>query len=203
MKQIFTLSFFVFLFSVQAVTAAEHIITVSNFAFAPNDLTVNVGDVITWQHSTGIHNTTSVSVPEGAEAWAAPISSSATSFSYTVEVAGDYSFICTFHGGMDGTFSAQNTVSVANLKSNVSTDLTVRFANNVLYTAYDLGKGGMLDMRLFGLSGQLVTNLKTTSLAAGSYSEQFELNNLPSGVYLVRMQASGEVITRRVFVTTK
>jgi len=203
MKKIFTLSIIGIFLSIQTIMAVEHVIQVSNFLFTPSNLTVNVGDVITWQNIAGSHNTTSLQVPNGAEPWASPINPITITFSYSVEVAGNYEYTCTFHAGHDGAFTAQNTVSVANLQSNIQTDLQVRFANNALTAAYDLSKSGVLDLKLFGLNGQLFSVLKSTSIASGSYIEQFELSNIPTGVYLVRMQTGGEIITKRVFVSQK
>ena len=45
--------------------AVKHNITVANFAFSPNTLTVTVGDTIVWTWISGNHTATSTSVPSG------------------------------------------------------------------------------------------------------------------------------------------
>lgn len=203
MKKLFTLSAFVLICSLNSMFAIEHVVTVASFQFAPTNLSVTVGDVITWQHVSGTHTTTSTSVPVGAQPWDSPINLSNLTFSYTVEEPGDYSFVCSIHSSMVGTFTAEDAVSVANLNADLQTNLEVQFVRNTLLVNYDLNAGGTIELKLFGLSGQLISNLKSTSLASGSYFEQFEMSNLPTGVYLVRMQAAGEVITKRIFVSQK
>jgi len=62
-----------------------------------------VGDTVTWQWVNGSHNTTCDGVfpgtllPPGATPWSAPINSSATSYSYAIEVEGEYDYVCTIH----------------------------------------------------------------------------------------------------------
>lgn len=81
-------------------------ISVSSNQFSPNNISVNVGDSIKWQWINGFHNTTSVTVPSGASAWAALIDNSNPSFTYRISVAGTYNYECTFHSGMTGQINA-------------------------------------------------------------------------------------------------
>lgn len=89
--------------------------------FVPAELTVKVGDTITWVLVGAIpHTTTSdpskasdesnAQVPEGAEVWDSGIvSDDGAEFSYTVEVAGEYTYFCIPHEalGMVATFTAE------------------------------------------------------------------------------------------------
>ena len=85
-------------------------VTVENFQFSPANLNVTVGDVIHWQWGSGIHTTSSLTVPTGASAWNASITSASNFFDYTVTAAGDYTYQCDIHPTlMMGSF----TVSVA------------------------------------------------------------------------------------------
>lgn len=89
--------------------------------FDPKQLTVKVGDTITWKVVGAMpHSTTSdpakaadesnAQVPDGAETWDSGIlTGEGTEFSYTVEVAGEYTYFCIPHEslGMIGNFTAE------------------------------------------------------------------------------------------------
>ncbi|HUM48487.1 MAG TPA: hypothetical protein PLD84_16260, partial [Chitinophagales bacterium] len=77
--------------------ATKHTINVQNFFFSPSSLTINLGDTIVWQWISGIHTTTSLTIPAGATAWDSPIKSSVTKFTYVPAVLGTYNYKCTPH----------------------------------------------------------------------------------------------------------
>ncbi len=82
-------------------------VSVSNFQFSSSNLNVKVGDVIHWVWAGGFHTTTSLSVPSGALPWDASLTSSSTTFDYTVTKVGSYSYECSIHPlQMQGTFTA-------------------------------------------------------------------------------------------------
>jgi len=90
-------------------------VNVQNFQFTPSTLNVVVGDVIHWVWIGGIHTTTSVTVPAGANPWNSPMDSVHTSFDYTVTQPGVYSYQCNFHAflGMTASFTASGIVPVS------------------------------------------------------------------------------------------
>lgn len=102
------------LLSYRSASAETHIIIFGGevgFTYAPSQLQVAVGDVITWQGDFTMHPLQFDQVPDGA---IKPENvTSGDAFSYTVQVAGDYRFHCMFHGtstgsGMAGSFSVQS-----------------------------------------------------------------------------------------------
>ena len=100
-----------FSFSLKAET---HIITISNFQFSPSNLNVLVGDVIRWEWAEGFHNTASLTIPPGADPWAAPVSTAGFSYEYTVTTPGTYNYQCEPHAGfMLGSFTASGVVPVS------------------------------------------------------------------------------------------
>ena len=88
-------------------SATIYTINFSGTSFSPNSLSVSTGDTIVWSGNFGAHNIQSSSVPSGA----ATFSQGANSLSYIVTVAGSYSYLCTFHAGMTGTFTATTASS--------------------------------------------------------------------------------------------
>lgn len=89
-------------------------------AFAPEELTVSVGDTVTWDFQAPTHNVSAwpemhdkISIPDGAEGFGtmeqggdafATIEEGET-FEHTFETAGEYTYVCTPHAasGMVGT----------------------------------------------------------------------------------------------------
>ena len=88
-------------------------IKVVNFQFKAKTVNALVGDTIMWVWQTGIHTTTSLSVPVGAKTWDHPMDSAHKKFKYILKVAGTYKYKCTFHAvlGMKGTIIVSNALA--------------------------------------------------------------------------------------------
>jgi plastocyanin len=87
-----------------------------SLAFDPDEITVSVGDTVTWEFESAGHNVSAypdhgdpVSLPEGAEPFGsdgvaddqyATISQGET-FEHTFETAGEYTYVCVPHIGSD------------------------------------------------------------------------------------------------------
>jgi len=89
-------------------------------AFSPEELTVSVGDTVTWDFQAPTHNVDAwpehhdqISIPDGAEGFGtmpqdgdsfATVDEGET-FEHTFETAGEYTYVCTPHvaSGMVGT----------------------------------------------------------------------------------------------------
>ncbi|MDQ6901683.1 MAG: T9SS type A sorting domain-containing protein [Bacteroidota bacterium] len=89
-------------------------INVQNYQFSPSSLNVAVGDVIHWVWVTGVHTTTSVTIPIGASPWDAALDATAKSFNYTVTKPGVYSYECSFHSflGMTASFTVSGVTPI-------------------------------------------------------------------------------------------
>jgi len=73
--------------------------------------------------------------------------------------------------------------------------------NTTTMIRYDVPTTGTVSLTIFNLLGQRVTTLFDGRQLAGTYTVQWDAANLPSGVYLCRMEAQGFVQTRKmVFV---
>jgi plastocyanin len=68
-------------------------------AFEPKDLTVNVGDTVTWTNGGQLaHTATGEGFDSGSVA-------AGETFEWTAEQAGTFDYVCTFHPGMEGTIT--------------------------------------------------------------------------------------------------
>src|SRR5262245_35922881 len=83
--------------SITATSAATIRVRVRDFKFMPATINAKVGDVIVWQWVSGMHTTTSTSVPAGARTWNSPMDSTTPQFRYKIRVAGTYQYHCNFH----------------------------------------------------------------------------------------------------------
>lgn len=70
-----------------------------NRAFAPDELTVPVGTVVTWKNTDSISHTSTTD----AEGWNSGIIAPGGQFSFAPQTAGTFRYHCTIHPGMVGT----------------------------------------------------------------------------------------------------
>ena len=61
--------------------------------------------------------------------------------------------------------------------------------NSSTTISYDLPEKSLITLQLFDLSGREISTLVNSTKDAGSYKISWDASDLPSGVYLCRMQA--------------
>jgi len=103
MKKVILLAFLIGCFTFAHANTIK--INVVDFQFKAKTVNAKVGDTIIWIWKTGIHTTTSTSVPLNAKTWNKPIDSAHKRFQYILKKAGTYKYQCNFHFtlGMKGT----------------------------------------------------------------------------------------------------
>lgn len=105
-------------FAVNVAQGATFSVTMRNFQFSPANLTINVGDTVTWIDQQGMHDTVSgvSGVPSGV--WRSPLMQPPQTFSFTFNSPGTFPYYCTPHWplGMSGSIQ----VIAANSPPNVS-----------------------------------------------------------------------------------
>jgi plastocyanin len=87
-----------------AAAPAGTAVSMVDNAFEPRDLTVKVGDTVEWTNDGGIAHTATAT--EGANFDSGSVASGET-FEWTAKKAGNVSYVCTFHPGMEGTITVQ------------------------------------------------------------------------------------------------
>ncbi len=174
--------------------ATIHEVQVSNFQFNPNTLNVNVGDTISWNWINGTHTTTSGIVPNGAASWNSPISSSSTTFEYKVTVAGDYSYFCAPHEGMNmiATFTASGTTGIS---SNGQLNLTSLFPNpfiNELFIEQGSEEPEYTQILISDILGKQIKSIFIENLYVVSIDKRrIDVGELPKGIYFVTLKGNG------------
>jgi hypothetical protein len=65
---------------------------------------------------------------------------------------------------------------------------------------YSIKESGQVNIKVFDLIGQQITELVNEEKEAGSYSVSFDASHLPSGVYIYTINANNFVQTRKMLL---
>jgi len=90
------------LFSVTSVRAQQVNINIDNFTFAPQELTLKVGDSVTWTNHDDIPHT----IVSAGKFRSKTLDTDGT-FSFTFTTAGDYKYFCSLHPHMTGMIKVE------------------------------------------------------------------------------------------------
>lgn len=195
-----------------AAGAATHVVDQSNLAFAPADLTVQVGDVVQWVWHSGAHTVTSgagLGDPALGALFDAPLDPAAPTFSFTFTTAGDVPYLCRPHAslGMTGIVRVVAPTGVEG-GSPISTPLLRQNAPNpfnpltvISFVLPDAGTDRIVSLRVFDLKGRWVTTLVEAPLPSGSHAFTWDGRfasgaEAPSGAYVYRLAAAGSLQTK-------
>lgn len=187
------------LFSVTSF-AANHIIEVEDFEFNPRNMSVNVGDSVTWQWHDGFHTTTSDVIPSGAVAWDAVLSTSSHSFVYVVSVPGTYSYFCTPHQtmGMTGSFVASGITDISPISSSSLKFIVFQnSADKSLSIKLEESRTESLSFSLMDLSGKVVY-FEDAIIINGGEVKRIGLNIPNQGIYLAELRSKNNREVKRI-----
>ena len=70
--------------------------------------------------------------------------------------------------------------------------------NPTTVVPYELAGAGMVRLAVYDVTGRMVSTLISAEQSAGRYTATFNAAGLPSGVYMVRLEAGGQVMTRKL-----
>lgn len=112
MKRVILLfSVFVFAILLAGKANADTLyVNVLAMSFDPPSATLTVGDYVKWTLVEGSHTTTSNIIPAGAASWDYTFTGLGDTYVYEVTVPGTYNYECLFHPGMEGSFTAVNSL---------------------------------------------------------------------------------------------
>ena len=83
--------------------AATHHVTIATYAYSPNPLSINAGDIVTWTNTDSVGH--DITVASGPTTFQSPLLSKGQSWSYTFTSSGTYAYICSIHPDMKATVS--------------------------------------------------------------------------------------------------
>jgi plastocyanin len=90
------------LLGVTTVRAQQVTINIDNFTFAPQELTLKVGDSVTWTNHDDIPHT----IVSAGKFRSKTLDTDGT-FSFTFTAAGDYKYFCSLHPHMTGMIKVE------------------------------------------------------------------------------------------------
>lgn len=97
----------------QSVLATEHFVNMTGLdTFDPNNLTINVGDIVTWVNQDSVDIHTSYSSPASGEIWQSPDLAFGETFSRTFNNVGTFPYRDRdwYPAGMTGSITVNNVV---------------------------------------------------------------------------------------------
>jgi len=74
-------------------------------------------------------------------------------------------------------------------------------ASSALTVSYELAVDGAVSLSVYDLSGRLVETLVSEAQTAGRHSVSWDSSDSATGVYLLRLEADGEAITKRAVIS--
>jgi len=72
--------------------------------------------------------------------------------------------------------------------------------NPTTQIAFDLKESGFVNLKVFNLLGQEIATLISTQKQAGTHSTTFNANNLPSGIYLYRLEVNDFISHKKMLL---
>ena len=173
-------------------------------SYSPQSISVAVGDTIRWQGDFTSHPLSSTSVPAGAATFD---NSAGTVFTYRVQFPGTYTYKCDIHApSMSGSFSATSTTGLDNQKGEgqpAEFRLDQNYPNPFnpsTRITYSLSQKSPVTLKVFNAIGEEVATLVRGVQESGRYSVVFEGTGLPTGMYLYRLVAGGQIATKRLIL---
>lgn len=181
----------------------------SNFFSPANINNAVVGDTIKWNWVSGFHTTTCdgqafTSRPSGAQPWNSTISSSTPTFSYVIQVAGTYNYICEPHSpSMAGIITASPS-SVSQINGIVNGfELSQNYPNPFNPSTkirFSLPEASDVSIKIFDANGREIAEIVNERLNSAAYEAEWDATNFSTGVYYYRLTVSG---SKSNFIETK
>jgi plastocyanin len=194
MKKLYILLFAV-VTCIAPASAVIHTVTVANNTFTPQTFSASVGDTVRWVLAAGTHTTTATAatIPAGANPWDQMLSSTGvTQFDYPIAVAGNYGYVCSFHTGMVGGFTASSSTNIADVNVSVATTAYPNpFKDKITVT-----HGPIDAIAIYNMVGEKMSAIE---VSATETKTTLELAQLPAGVYFFSTMKEGRVLeTKRI-----
>lgn len=203
MKNIFLIIFF--LFSGISFSQTTHDVTVTNFSFTPQTITINTGDAVRWTNVLGVHSV----VADNNSFTSGPAAPAPWEFLHTFTAAGNNPYYCEPHGGpggtgMSGVIIVQDPVSVSDddliaEKFELMQNYPNPF-NPTTTISFSIPSSTFTSLKVFDTLGNEVAILVNEEKPAGTYEVEFNADGLTSGVYMYSLHAGNFIATKKLLL---
>jgi len=106
----------------------------------------------------------------------------------------------TWHGMADSTTSAVAEPGVASNPRILSLKVTPNPATRYMAVNFSLSRPGFVSLKLYDATGRCISVLRVNRVPAGEYSTRLDAGLIPRGVYLLKLDANGGTLVRKVVV---
>ena len=182
-----------------------HDVTVQNFSFSPQSLTINVGDAVRWTNISGTHN---VLADDGSFTSGNPAPAT-WEYTFTFTAAGSNPYYCEPHGGpggsgMSGVIIVQNPVGVDDeelladqfeLKQNYPNPFNPSTRIN-----FSVPEASFIILKVYDILGKEVSVLVNEEKQAGNYQIDFDASELTGGVYFYQLNTNSFVDAKKMIL---
>ncbi|MCZ4407671.1 T9SS type A sorting domain-containing protein [Cryomorphaceae bacterium 1068] len=188
MNKLYTLLFSI---SIATIVSAQttHNVTVFNFGFDPEVLTIDQGDIVIWTNTEGFHNVdgNTETFPNNPVAFGNEASSELWTYQFTFENVGNYDYQCAIHPAlMSGTVIVQGVNSTDDKEKQIMRAFPVPAKDFVVINGLE-DFPGKSQLVVFDITG------KKTMEKLVSANEQINVSSLRAGIYLFNLTTSDNV----------
>ncbi|MNK01896.1 Plastocyanin precursor [compost metagenome] len=170
---------------------ATHLINAQAMAWTPNDLTIDVGDSVSWINNAGSHNLngTTATFPGNPESFSRMTVGTNWQFGKRFTIPGVYLYQCDPHApGMSGKV----TVVDPGLGVDKNTALHVVFGPNPATDVITVqAEASELDVVIYDMAGNQVLSKNLVN------QKEFNVASLKAGVYVLEIRSNGSVFQDR------
>ncbi len=169
--------------------AAVHDVAIENFAFSPEELTVEVGDTVRFTNNDAATHT--ATDDEGSFDTGNLSNGESAMISFPNE--GTFSYFCEIHPSMTGSITVTAS-SVDDVRNATPTTAVLHSAypnpfNGSATIQFTTPRDGFASLSVFDVLGREVATLTQGVLAAGRHEVSFRPSGLAAGKYFYRLNA--------------
>lgn len=164
-----------------------HNVSVFNFGFDPENLTIDQGDIVIWTNTEGFHNVdgNSTTFPNNPEAFGNEASSESWTYEVTFDTEGSYDYQCEIHPSlMTGRVIVQGVNSTSNESKQILQAFPVPADNFIVIGGLEEFPG-QSQLEIFDITGKKAMEMLV------SVNEQIDISSLKPGIYLFNITTTG------------
>ena len=211
------ISLILFVWISAAHSQSVHTITITDFSFTPDNITVLVGDTVKWSYTSG-SNAHNVMADNGSFTSGPPALPPWT-YKHVFTSAGNNPYYCEPHGGpggsgMSGVIIVQNPVSVDDGELVADKLELMQNYPNPFNPSTNIGfrisDRGFVSLKVYNILGDEVATLVNEEKQSGVYEVVFSAKggsasgrdaySLSSGIYFYKLQAGSFVETKKMIL---
>jgi len=195
-------TFLFLLTSTVLFSQTTHDVTVQNFSFSPQSLTITVGDIVRWTNISGTHNVKA----DDNSFTSGPAAPAPWEYTHTFTAVGNNPYHCEPHQamGMTGTIIVQDPVGVSDDESIAEQfELQQNYPNPFnpsTRISYAIPSASFVNLRVYDIIGNEIAVLVNEEKQAGNYQIDFDATELTGGVYFYQLLTGSFVETKKMIL---